>query len=501
MDFGAPWTILEFVNGSNVGTASISFSEDDLALFSQASHDRNPLHLSKEYARATAYGQPVVFGCLGAMACLGQLALPPNWLPAELEARFFRPMFTGVRYRVETSQAEGRMEARLFDGVTLLASLSVGGGISSNPPAPTEAYDVASPQRREAAARQADCIVSGFTVSGEYGCNGSALARLVERWGARPAPLPLVLCWASYLVGMELPGETALFSRLKLRFHKSPGLSGPMGFRASIASVDTRFAAAAMDVSLSQGDAMIASGQCWSYVRPPAPGVEAIETAAGQTESLAGRAAIILGSSRGLGAAMKQALESRGAAVFGMSRTGNSADPGRTETGDAADPEALRRLRERVTGTAGRLDFLICNAFPSVLPLTLSTNAAERIEAYIRNAVALTLAPLCEFLDLLNQCGGCAVIVSSAAVEQPVREWPHYIAAKRATEGLACVASLQYPRVATLIVRPPKLLTAMTNTPMGRIGATAPGVIAARIAARLENPFEPGQTEILSFPG
>jgi NAD(P)-dependent dehydrogenase (short-subunit alcohol dehydrogenase family) len=168
--------------------------------------------------------------------------------------------------------------------------------------------------------------------------------------------------------------------------------------------------------------------------------------------------------------------------------------------GDAADPEALRRLRERVSKEHGRLDFLICNACPPVLPLLLEPNAAGRIRTYIDLAVSLTLAPLSEFLELLNRSDGCAVIISSIYVEQPVKEFPHYVAAKRAVEALGCVASMQYPRVCTLIVRPPKLLTAMTNTPIGRLGAASPGLFANRIAARLEGPLEPGKTEILHFP-
>ena len=186
---------------------------------------------------------------------------------------------------------------------------------------------------------------------------------------------------------------------------------------------------------------------------------------------MAGRVAVILGSSRGLGAAIGRAVKFRGASVFGMARSGNPGEPSGIEAGDAADPLALRRLRERVSGEHGRLDFLVCNACPPVLPLFLEPNAAERIGAYIERAVSLTLAPLTEFLELLNRSGGCAVIISSVYVEHPVKEFPHYIAAKRAVEALASIASMQCPRVATLIVRPPKLLTAMTNTPIGRLGA------------------------------
>jgi len=180
-----------------------------------------------------------------------------------------------------------------------------------------------------------------------------------------------------------------------------------------------------------------------------------------------------------------------------MARSGNAGDLSRTEVGDAADPQALRRLGERVSREHGRLDFLICNACPPILPLRLEPNAAGRIAAYINLAVSLTLAPLCEFLELLNSSEGCAVIISSAAVERPVREWPHYVAAKQAVEALARVASLQYPSIRTLIVRPQKLLTTMTNTPMGRLRAASPGQLANRIAARLEDPLKPGETEIL----
>ena len=209
-----------------------------------------------------------------------------------------------------------------------------------------------------------------------------------------------------------------------------------------------------MDVSLLNGDSTVASGQLCSFIRPPVPEVEEIDSTGVKRSSLAGRVAVLLGSSRGLGAAMKQALELRGAAVYGMARSANAGELSRTEVGDAADPEALRRLRERVLREHGRLDFLICNACPPVLPLRLEANAVERIGAYIDLAVSLTLAPLSEFLELLNRSDGCAVIISSVYVEHPVKEFPHYIAAKQAVEMLGRVASLQYRRVRTLIVRP-----------------------------------------------
>jgi NAD(P)-dependent dehydrogenase (short-subunit alcohol dehydrogenase family) len=486
---------------STFGQTFISFTEQDLAVFSEASGDRNPLHLSQEYARRTSYGQPVVFGCLGAMACLGRIRLPAGWSARSLEANFLRPMFLAVKYSVETSGKEGRWEAQLLDGSTPVVSLTMTAEISPGNEEPEEIGAASAFERRDAAVRQQESIVPGLTVSGAYGCNAAALATLAARWGGVDRLLATVLSWGSYLVGMELPGESALFSKLVLHFPAPARCFAAMTYRASVKSVSSLLGLVKTEVSLLAGASTVASGQCWSYIRPPDPEVEEIDSTGVRPDSLAGRVAVVLGSSRGLGAAMKRALNLRGAAVFGMTRSGNTEDLSRTEVGDAADPEALRRLRERISREHARLDFLICNAFPAFLPLRLEPNATGRIGAYIQQAVSLTLTPLCEFLELLDRSNGCAVIISSIIVEHAEREFPHYIAAKRAVEALACVASLQYPRVCTLIVRPPKLLTSMTNTPMGRIGAASPGLFANRIAARLEDPLEPGKTEILSFKG
>ena len=113
------------MRGSTFDRPSVSFAEEDVAVFSDASGDRNPLHLNHDYARSTAYGQPVLFGCLGAMACLGHIHLPAGWSAKSLEAEFGRPMFLGVAYRIETSQKDGKWRARLFDGSAVVVSVTV----------------------------------------------------------------------------------------------------------------------------------------------------------------------------------------------------------------------------------------------------------------------------------------------------------------------------------------------------------------------------------------
>lgn len=490
--------IHEVVSESTFGQRTISFTEEDVVLFSEASGDRSPLHFNHDYARRTPYGQPVVFGCLGAIACLGHVRLPAGWSATSLEAEFWGPMFLGVIYRVETSDKDGKWRARLFDGSVLVVSVTVATERSQRSEMLEEIAVASAFERTDAAVRQAEDVVPGFEISGRYACNTAALTRLAARWGGVDRLLATLLCWSSYLVGMELPGESALFSKIVLHLKGTDPFPRTMVYCASVVSVDSRFGQVVIDVSLLNGGSAVASGQCCSFLRHPVAEVDEIDSRGVRPDSLAGRSAVIVGSSRGLGSALKQALELRGAAVYGMARSANTGDRSRTMAGDAADPEALRWLRERVLREHGRLDFLICNACPPALPLRLESNAVGRIGAYIDLAVSLTLAPLSEFLHVLNRSDGCAVIISSAFVENPVKEFPHYIAAKQAVEALARVALLQYRRVRTLIVRPQKLLTAMTNTPLGRLKAASPGLVANRVAARLENPLEAGIMEILS---
>jgi NAD(P)-dependent dehydrogenase (short-subunit alcohol dehydrogenase family)/acyl dehydratase len=486
------------VSSPTSGQNAILFTDQDLAAFSEASGDRNPLHLSAEYARSTSYGEPVVFGCLGAIACLGHLHYPAGWSAASLEAEFLRPMFANIPYRVEASKKDGRLKVRLFDGSTPVIAVTVSCETSAGSEAAGKTAAEPSFEHREAVLRQEEDILPGLKVCGSYAWDSAALAKLLSRWGVEDYRLASVLCWASYVIGMELPGESALFSKITVGVQGTDPWPSTLDYRAEVTAVDSRFGRIGIEVALLSGLSTIASGHCLSYIRPPVPGVEDIASGGERADSMAGHSAVLIGSSRGLGAAIRRALEQRGAAVYGMSRSRNTGDLLRTEVGDAGDPEALRRLRNRVQGEHGRLNFLICNACPPLLPLRLESNATGRIAAYINQAVSLTLAPLAEFLELLNQSDGCVVIISSAAVDSLVKEWPHYIAAKRAVETLGCIAALQYPRVRVLIVRPPKLLTTLTNTPMGRIGAASPGLFAERIASRLEAPLEAGKTEILA---
>jgi NAD(P)-dependent dehydrogenase (short-subunit alcohol dehydrogenase family) len=474
-------------------THKVRFSEEDLILFSELSGDRNPLHLSVEYASRNAYGERVVFGALGAIACLACLRPPSNKRVSSMTVEFLRPVFLDVSYHIESRLGEGEQTLSLRDGSIPVVSLVVRLAherVGPEPSAERPTFAVSVPAERTEAS-----IEPGVTTNGTYACDPAGLERLLRKmhFGGDPF-LAAVLSWASYIVGMELPGQSALFRRLTLAFEAPPRHAPLFKYEVSVLKKKAKLGQVVSALTLRSGERIVARGKYEALIRP-----EILVAGAGDFdkfftgEEMAGRIVLIIGGSRGFGAALKLVLEAQGATVIQFSRSASSVAYGK---GDASDPEQLTRLREQIIVKYGRLDLLVCNAFPTIQSLRFEPNAFDRIQRYLSHATALVAAPLCVFLEPVHETGGRLVVISSSAVESPVREWPHYIAAKSAIEAYARVAPLQYPRLDTVIVRPPKLLTDMTNTPFGRSGAIRPEEFAVQLARRLREPVRPGTCDI-----
>jgi NAD(P)-dependent dehydrogenase (short-subunit alcohol dehydrogenase family) len=80
-------------------------------------------------------------------------------------------------------------------------------------------------------------------------------------------------------------------------------------------------------------------------------------------------------------------------------------------------------------------------------------------------------------------------------VTAPPRDWPHYVAAKGALEGVAAWTAASTPGVRSVAARLPKMLTAMTNSPSMRVAAAAPEPVAKRLVELLQtDALQPGLT-------
>ena len=194
----------------------IRFAPEDLQLFRGASHDANPLHVSAEYARTTAYGEPVVFGILGAMAAAGYLQERPERVLREAELEFCNPLYTRVDYRVEVRKdSDDEALILIYDASRLMAKSRYWFRADRAEFARPTVLGRAT--RSQAAVWNKVDLRPGTEVAGKYSAELNHLQRLLERWGLISKGFGwehlTALLWSSYLVGMELRAGKPPFRR------------------------------------------------------------------------------------------------------------------------------------------------------------------------------------------------------------------------------------------------------------------------------------------------
>jgi NAD(P)-dependent dehydrogenase (short-subunit alcohol dehydrogenase family) len=484
----------------------LSFSREEMARFRQASHDVNPLHVSELYARKSPFGEPVVYGALAALACLGRLERRGSQTLARLTVEFRDALAVDTPYQLEIDENEQAATLTLRDGrrTLLLASAAFRAGA----PLPADQRPL-PPPRREPADRSATDLPPDLTAQGSYAPAEPAFGQLLRAYGLPERGLgsteAAALCLASFLVGMELPGQRALFSRLL--FEPAAGGAPQIDYQAKLLMFDARFQLLRARVELTGEGRSLGQLTLESFLRDdlpaPAPPV--------RSERWLGKTALVVGGSRGLGAAVARALAWQGGQVFTTYvksqaealalAEGVAGAPGRIVpvAADAGDLADCRRLRETLPG--GALDLLVCSAFPAVRALWIEETAADRIVRFVGDSVRLVTNPLATFLPALARAGGQVALVSSIWAESAPADFPHYVAAKLAVEGLVRVAAREYPAVGFLITRPPRLRTDMTNTPLGRQRTLPPEAAAAVIVERLGGAVAPGAVEVLDAFG
>jgi NAD(P)-dependent dehydrogenase (short-subunit alcohol dehydrogenase family) len=459
----------------------LRLSRADVELFANASGDRNSLHVSAAYARTTAFGSPIAHGVLGAIAAATALPERSGAALRRIALEFPRPLLLDTDYAVDVREDEpGASSIEVLDG-----SRPVLRGVLEFGDAEPVRIEPCSAELRQAAANARE-FTRGQAVAGAYSPPVEPLLRrfpLAQKGLDRAHVLALALC--SYVIGMELPGELALFTKLVLDFH--PGShAGPLAYEARVDGWQARTGSLRVSLELRAGTSVWATGSLRAFVRASVDEDERIPTSDRlDPHAFAGKTALVIGASRGLGRSLARAFAAHGGTVRTVSRSANV---------DASDPEQLARALEHVP----QLDVLICNASPPLQPLVLEPATAERVHTHISQAVALVSTPLSLCLPRLARTNGFALLSSSHAVVAPPTEWAHYVAAKRAAEGLFEVAALQYPEVGFLIARMPRLDTAFTLNVSGEPAAPVHEV-ALQLIERLAAPHpERGRVEIMS---
>ena len=482
---------------------SVRYGHLDLQQFAVASGDVNPLHVAPGYAHRTAYGEPVVYGVLGVLSCLAVVPVQRGDRLSRLTVDFPGPLFAEQDYSVEVEVAKPRVaKVRIRDGRRVLLRLSAHYLAGEATESSTESWSSCDPKPRAALLSDAD-LFPGRTLQGSYGPSASAIAILWERFRLEARGLSslqvVALLWSSYLVGMELPGERALFSRLQLTF---PPLvernQGCLAYRATILANEDRFGLVSIDAQLGrEGTPPLASAAISAFARRAA---SSRTVAPVSRVDLNGRVALVVGASRGLGAALARTLAACGCTVLGSFRHSSgeaqaladelSTGPGSfiPVQGDASLADVNKALRAQIMRDHGRLDFLICSACPPLRPLWIEPASLDRLLSYVSASLALAATPLCYLADLIEAQQGGVALISSSYVDDVPPEWPHYVAAKFALEGLARSVAAEFPRIRVVIARPPPLDTDFGNTPLAMTLKLSPEGAATAILNSLVHP-------------
>jgi len=225
---------------------------------------------------------------------------------------------------------------------------------------------------------------------------------------------------------------------------------------------------------------------------------------------LAGRIALVTGSSRGIGAATAKALAAAGAHVVLTARTAKDLEAiedeihraGGTATiapMDLTESDSIARLSNAVSERWGKLDILVINA--AILPQL--TPVAQIEQQFFNRALTLnvlaTQALLANFDPLLKRADGGRVIgVTSWIGQNPRAYWGAYGATKAAFDNLLGAYSQEIENISK--IRVAILDPGATRTQMraraypGEDPATvkAPEVVGERIAALVSENFASG---------
>jgi NAD(P)-dependent dehydrogenase (short-subunit alcohol dehydrogenase family)/acyl dehydratase len=486
------------------GERRVTFTRDHVERFAAAGGDRNPLHVDAGFARRTPFGAPIVHGALLTIGMLG--AIPPESLAGIgiVRAWFAAPLMVGDAASVSvrpSRRSAGAGEVRVTGrGRVLARLLAAPAGAERAPQAAPAAAILSHPMRSAPAEPERSELTPGATTGGAYVTRTKELQELAAALGAGRLDPALLegLAWASYVVGMEVPGMHSLFSAVTLtalapRAPGAPAVRHSLGVREH----DPRTGRILIDGTLYDVDDGARVGaviEC--FARAPAPAPDPQLLAAGAEPATDPGSVVVIGGSRGFGAALSLALLARGYTVHvaysGLPESaaeltrlaGGGADRLALHRLDAGDPIALTVLGRAIEAEGTPLKGLVLNAALPPLPMGVTAESGLEVADYVAGSLRLAAVPLGALLPLLGE-GSWVVFSSSSALAAPPRDWPHYVSAKGALEGLARWLAAAAPATAAVILRPPAMRTEMTNTPTGRIAAAPVETIAARLADQL----------------
>jgi len=442
--------------------------------FAAASHDRNPLHLNADYALHTQFGRPIVYGICGVLAALARWSADRDFALRKLRVHFERPLLYDTPYAISVSEKGPDIKIKITGGTTTHVSIALSVEfLPEQEPAAPPAASTFVPLDAPLSATPSDAAYANLAGgTPDFDTDPRAVANLLALLGFRPGQMPQAqvrfLLWASYYVGMQVPGRQALFSELTAAFDEDIK-SFPNSFsRICEIQFDERFNRITTSGNLSEKSAF----QTGAFVRPLP-----VNTALAQIrrhklelELFGGRTFVISGGTRGFGEALAKTIALQGGKVAANFRA-SARDAARmareldgfafrTYAGDIGD--VAQDILRQATLDLGPIEVCICNASPPIEARKLADLGNDGLARFVAQSLAPTMGLVSAFLKTAPE-GGMAVLISSVYVADAPKDFAHYAAAKAAQENLFENLAREYPRQRFLVARLPRILTDQTN--------------------------------------
>lgn len=444
------------------------FAEGDQRAFAEISGDRNPMHMDPVAARRTPAGAPVVHGVQSMLWALEQVAaMRPLERLCRLDADFSRFLHLGEPAElIIPRENEDEIRAELRSGDRRIAQYVLRFGEKAparvSPPAETHGALHYGPDRDDPLPLSwEETAVAQGRVAFRHSAN-SATPFWPNLASAIGAERVTGLLGMTRLVGMVAPGLHSTFHRISLHLTEDDGPQ-EAGLRFSVARAEPRFQV----VTFSVGSTGLTGSVKASRRTPP---VQQPDSAALRPliagRIYAGRTALVVGGSRGIGEVTAKLLGLAGARVI-ISYAVGAADAAAVAAdivaagGQATTMplDVLADLEPQLAHLPHQPTSMYFFATRRIAPRT-GTTVDEAMFRGFCDVYVMAFERLC--LLLAARAPISVFYPSSVYVEAPPTGLVEYAMAKAAGEVLAQALTREHDRLDVYTVRLPRLPTDQT---------------------------------------
>jgi NAD(P)-dependent dehydrogenase (short-subunit alcohol dehydrogenase family) len=443
---------------SQTTLAERAFTLSDQVAFAELTHDSNPVHLNALAARRTQFGQPIVHGVHGLLWALDAAAKEGIALKhfRGLLAHFRKPLLLEERVCAAATRSDSGLVIELKVDRLVVTKIT----LTANPPRGLE-HATSLPEDNPASIRAAPADLTIDEMANRRGVIAYAAPQLANAFPHAERELGVGvlegLAASTYVVGMECPGLHSIFSRL---------IAGFGGANSSFLAFDTILADdRARLVKLAiRAPSLTATVDAFARMAPvKSPDMTKVGATVASGE-FSGQRALIVGGSRGLGAAAAKIIAAGGGT------------PTITYARGVTDADEVAADIEAAGGRCNVISYDALAPAMAQLPQSLEFNAVYYFAASPigrRKLRAFDPDLLHEFMryhvegfaDLAQAArerfnGRLAIFYpSSAYATAAPKELGEYAAAKRAGEAIAENLMAQLAEVSILIERLPPINT------------------------------------------